>query len=216
MAATHPHPAPSASRTWRLGRFLPAALKAKISPSLVVAVPKTGWNHEYASGAWDYLTTIQEVSRYSVIAGLCRQVAPKARVLDVGCGQGVLAGWLAGAGISRYVGIDVSEVAIEQARRMNPDHEFAVADASTFESSQQFDVIVFNEILYYLKKPEEDALRFARSLAPGGVLIVSIWHHVDGLRTWARLKPAFEELDRVRLTHCPTGLRWELAILRPR
>jgi 2-polyprenyl-6-hydroxyphenyl methylase/3-demethylubiquinone-9 3-methyltransferase len=202
---------------WPVKRFLPPAIKARILPDRSVSIPDATWNQQYDSGTWDYLGTTQEFARYSVIAGYCRQLKPAAHVLDVGCGAGVLASWLASASISSYFGVDLSEVAIEQARRSNiAGAQFAVADAATFEPSQVFDVIVFNEMLYYLENPEEHVRRFARALAPGGLLIVSIFHHDDGIRTWKRLKEGFDELDRVRITHAPTRFKWDVAVLKSR
>ncbi|MEM5299208.1 class I SAM-dependent methyltransferase [Burkholderia sp. JPY481] len=202
---------------WPVKRFVPPAIRARILPAHSVSISDATWNQAYGSGTWDYLGTTPEIARYSVIAGYCKHLKPAARVLDVGCGAGVLASWLSGASISSYFGIDLSEVAIEQARQANIDGaEFAVADAATFEPSQIFDVIVFNEMLYYLEEPEEQIRRLARCLAPGGLLIVSIWYHDDGIRTWNRLKAAFDELDRVRITHASTRFKWDVAVLKLR
>jgi 2-polyprenyl-6-hydroxyphenyl methylase/3-demethylubiquinone-9 3-methyltransferase len=71
-------------------------------------------------------------------------------------------------------------------------------------------------MLYYLENPEDHIRRFARALAPGGLLIVSIFYHDDGIRTRKRLKAGFDELDRVRITHAPTRLKWDVAVLRVR
>jgi 2-polyprenyl-3-methyl-5-hydroxy-6-metoxy-1,4-benzoquinol methylase len=202
---------------WPLRRFLPPAIRARILPAGSLGIPDARWNREYGCGTWDFLGTTRELARYSVIAGYCRHLKPGARVLDVGCGAGVLASWLTGAPISSYFGIDLSEVAIDQARRANVGAaQFAVADASTFVPAQVFDVIVFNEMLYYLDKPEEHVRRFARALAPDGLLIVSIFYHDDGIRAWNRLKTAFDEIDRVRITHGPTRFRWDVAVLKLR
>lgn len=47
------------------------------------------------------------------------------RVLDVGCGYGDLLGLLPPCS---YLGIDVNPLAVEQARRLWPDHTFRVSD----------------------------------------------------------------------------------------
>lgn len=181
------------------------------------SISNTTWNDEYDSGAWDYLSSTKEVGRYSVIVGYCLHFKPAARILDVGCGTGILARWLSNAAISSYLGIDLSEAAIEKARQSNIQRaEFAVADVTTFQTSQLFDVIVFNEVLYYLRNPDDYLGRFARYLAPGGILVVSMWHHADGINTWKRLRAGFEELDRVRIVHVQSGLRWNVAVLIPR
>jgi 2-polyprenyl-6-hydroxyphenyl methylase/3-demethylubiquinone-9 3-methyltransferase len=162
-------------------RLLPPAIKARILPAGIVSISDATWNQEYDSGTWDYPGTTREFARYRAIAVYCRHLKPAARILDVGCGAGVLASWFSNASRSSYFGVDLSEVAIEQARQSNLRRaEFAVADAATHEPSQVFDVIVFNEILCYLENPEEHVRRIARSLAPGGLLIASIWYHDDG------------------------------------
>ncbi|CAB3709341.1 class I SAM-dependent methyltransferase [Paraburkholderia rhynchosiae] len=202
---------------WPIHKFMPVAIKAVILSPRNTSISDKTWNHEYDSGAWDFLSTTKEVGRYSVILGYCLHFKPAARILDVGCGTGILAHWLSSAAISSYLGIDLSAAAIEKARQLNiQGAEFAVADVTAFKTSEVFDVIVFNEILYYLKTPEDHVRRFAQSLAPGGILIVSMWHHADGVNTWKRLRAGFEELDRVRLVHVPSGIKWNVAVLRPR
>jgi 2-polyprenyl-3-methyl-5-hydroxy-6-metoxy-1,4-benzoquinol methylase len=152
-----------------------------------------------------------------VIAGYCQFLNPAARVLDVGCGTGLLAQRLAQDTMSTYVGIDLSPVAIERARRLDLEKaEFIVGNAATFEPPQAFDLIIFNEILYYLMRPEEHAQRYARHLVPGGHLIVSMWYCAGGLRTWTRLDRRFYTLDRVRITHPLSRKRFDVAILKLR
>jgi len=202
---------------WPIHKVMPVAIKAWIMQPNNASISNTTWNDEYDSGAWDYLSSTKEVGRYSVIVGYCLHFKPAARILDVGCGTGILARWLSNAAISSYLGIDLSEAAIEKARQSNIQRaEFAVADVTTFQTSQLFDVIVFNEVLYYLRNPDDYLGRFARYLAPGGILVVSMWHHADGINTWKRLRAGFEELDRVRIVHVQSGLRWNVAVLIPR
>ncbi|HEX7931938.1 MAG TPA: methyltransferase domain-containing protein [Paraburkholderia sp.] len=200
---------------WPAHRFMPAAVKALILPRRALISGQT-WDREYQTGTWDYLSATGELGRYSVISGYCRYLKPAARVLDVGCGAGILAEWLTSARISSYFGIDLSEVGIEKARRSNiTGAQFAVANAAAFDTSQTFDVIVFNEILYYFERPDEVARRFAGFLAPGGIMIVSMWHHPEGIRTWKALKTGFEEIDRIHLVHASSRLKWNIAVLRP-
>jgi hypothetical protein len=46
------------------------------------------WNNE--SGDWQGLRNEGEASRYSEIVKLIGRYAPKGKVLDVGCGEGVI------------------------------------------------------------------------------------------------------------------------------
>src|SRR5262245_51695956 len=53
-------------------------------------VSKERWDEEYASGRWDVMRRSDELARYSVLAGYLRRLHPRGRVLDVGCGEGIL------------------------------------------------------------------------------------------------------------------------------
>jgi 2-polyprenyl-3-methyl-5-hydroxy-6-metoxy-1,4-benzoquinol methylase len=147
-----------------------------------------------------------------VIVGYCRQLGPSGSVLDIGCGEGLLAHWLAGA-CPRYVGIDLSAEAIAIARAKNlPFAEFAVADAADFRPASRFDVIVFNEYLYYFDRPLELAARLAAALTPEGILIVSLSKGPASTQIWRMLRNGFRELEQVEIRN--KGL-WRIAVLQP-
>jgi len=57
-------------------------------------------------------------------------LSPTDRILDLGCGQGVLARTI--PNVKVYLGIDLSAELIEEARKMdtNPTHKYAVSDVS--------------------------------------------------------------------------------------
>jgi SAM-dependent methyltransferase len=108
------------------------------------------------------------------------------RALDLACGEGRNALWLAEQGW-QVEAADFSEVAIEKARRIAGHRgipvSFSVADAVTGEGLtvfQPFDLV----LVAYLQLPDPDldaALAVAASmLAPGGRLLV-IGHHLDNL-----------------------------------
>ena len=125
----------------------------------------------YASGRWDYLADVSEAHRYSLIIG-CADLykGPERAILDVGGGEGILQRRMA---YGRYVGVDVNAEAIRRAQpRANANTEFHVAPGESFEPSGSFDVIVFNESLYYIPKPLEVFERYRRWLKPDGIMIV--------------------------------------------
>ena len=74
-------------------------------------------------------------------------------VLDLGCGQGRDALMFARAG-HRVVGVDVSSVGIRQMRAVAKaeglDVEGVVADISTYEPDQRFDVVILDRVLHML------------------------------------------------------------------
>ncbi len=103
---------------------------------------------------------------------------PPGRALDVACGEGRNAIWLASRGWDA-TGVDFSAAAIERARRLAADAgvtdrtEFVVGDVVTGAlPSGPFDVVV----VAYLQLPAAErsaALRHAaQALAPGGTLLV--------------------------------------------
>lgn len=96
------------------------------------------------------------------------------RLLDVGCGHGHLARSLTARGIA-LVGIDLSEAAVEVARRTAPEARFerAPAEALPFEDGI-FDGAVFLNSLHHV---QADAMaralnEAARVTKPGGRLVV--------------------------------------------
>ena len=101
--------------------------------------------------------------------------------LDVACGEGRNAIWLARQGWD-VTGVDFSPVAIEKAWTLADDAEveWIVADVTDYEPSAPFDLV----ILFYLHvMPEDLAGTFARAidaLAEGGRLI-AVGHAVRNL-----------------------------------
>lgn len=96
-------------------------------------------------------------------------------MLDVGCGEGMLWPALQRAGCGRYLGIDISETAIERARRRwGPPAEFRAVHGDAFHPEERFDAVVFNETLYYFDDPAAALARYEPSLAPGGKFVVSM------------------------------------------
>jgi len=101
---------------------------------------------------------------------------PQGRALDLACGEGQNAIWLATLGW-RVTGVDYSEVAIakacERAERDGVDVEFLCADLVTYEPEPSaFDLVV----LLYLHIPADERRgileRAAAALAPGGTLVL--------------------------------------------
>jgi SAM-dependent methyltransferase len=103
---------------------------------------------------------------------------PPGRALDLGCGIGLNALMLAERGWS-VLGIDWAEYAIEQAIEVAAsrglDAQFVVADITSWQPPEIFDLVI---ITYALPGGEESgrALQTAMSaLAEGGTLIVAEW-----------------------------------------
>jgi 2-polyprenyl-3-methyl-5-hydroxy-6-metoxy-1,4-benzoquinol methylase len=170
------------------------------------------WDDEYRRGRWACLRAPAERARYSVIVGLIAST-PSPSVLDVGCGEGVLYQQFRPYGYSRYVGLDLSHEAIDRAAAgAGPDTTFLEADADTYQAQGPYDVIVFNEMLYYLPEPVQAVRRYARALAPGGRMIVSTWMGSPrAIAILRQLGEAFAVVEETMVVH--RGNQWKLTVL---
>lgn len=193
----------------QIRRLIPASIGSFLVRPGTARIEEQRWDDEYATGKWSNLDSLFEMPRYAVIAGYCRRTADQdpVSVLDIGCGNGLLHHWLSQDGVAgRYLGVDMSSAAIDQARErvgpgVNGQARFLVGDAEYFtpEAGERFDVIVLNEMLYYLDYPEKLVERCADFLAPGGVILLSMWRSPRALATWRRAAPLLDVQDEVRL-----------------
>jgi 2-polyprenyl-3-methyl-5-hydroxy-6-metoxy-1,4-benzoquinol methylase len=135
----------------------------------------SAWDRAYASGRWSFLNTVAEEGHYLIIASYAHRLKPDSSVLDVGCGEGVLQAAFRRFGYARYLGLDISEKAIATASR-NADERtsFQAVHGDSFTTDERFDVIVFNETLYYFADPRRTVQSYAALLKPDGVFIISM------------------------------------------
>jgi 2-polyprenyl-6-hydroxyphenyl methylase/3-demethylubiquinone-9 3-methyltransferase len=92
---------------------------------------------------------------------------PEARLLDVGCGGGLLAPHVAGY---RHVGVDLSERALAVAARHGVQPVRADAGALPFADAA-FDVVVAGEVLEHVEDLDRVVAEALRVLKPGGVFV---------------------------------------------
>jgi 2-polyprenyl-3-methyl-5-hydroxy-6-metoxy-1,4-benzoquinol methylase len=92
---------------------------------------------------------------------------------------------------------------------------FLAADCEEYSPAGQFDVIVFNEVLCCLRDPLRTVERYARSLNPGGLVLVSLCTAARGSATiLRRLKQAYSTVDEVRVVHNGRKVSWVCTALR--
>ena len=133
---------------------------------------------------WDFRTSDYERDKYA--ATLDALPRPRyARALEVGCSIGELTRRLRGRA-DEILGLDVSEVAIAEARRVHGDLrglDFAVLEVPRDWPDGAFDLIVLSEVLYFLEPGEIDALaaRVVGTLSPGGHCVSVCWTGANDL-----------------------------------
>jgi SAM-dependent methyltransferase len=132
---------------------------------------RKAWNQRYRSVDLVWGT---EPNRFVAEALGGRE--PAGRALDLACGEGRNAIWLARRGW-RVTGVDLSDVAIERARKLaaaeGVEAEWVCADLTSYEPDPEAFALV---VISYLQVPE-DARRSvlshaASALAPGGELFM--------------------------------------------
>jgi 2-polyprenyl-3-methyl-5-hydroxy-6-metoxy-1,4-benzoquinol methylase len=97
------------------------------------------------------------------------------RILDLGCGNGVLTKKIADLGYD-VVGVDPSESGVEGAKKMFPDIDFQVCgvyDDPEKAGLGKFELVVAEEVIEHLYYPDE-LLKFSRKvLGKNGILIIT-------------------------------------------
>jgi SAM-dependent methyltransferase len=175
------------------------------------------WTRQYETGAWAYLADLSERPRYSVMVGYLAALAPR-HILDVGCGEGLLARKIRHLPFETYVGIDFSPAPVAAARAALGDDlrlTFAVADAESYQPATEPDAIIFSECLNYLSDPVGIIEHYSKSIASNGFIIISLFQSPRADKAWEMLRPVAEIMDCVNIAH-HSGKRWTIKLLTPR
>jgi 2-polyprenyl-6-hydroxyphenyl methylase/3-demethylubiquinone-9 3-methyltransferase len=175
---------------------------------------KQAWEEQYRQGDWEFMRRLDEVARYSVIAGYLHHLKPGGSVLDVGSGEGLLADHLRPLGYSRFLGVDLSEAAIRQAAgRQDATTAFAAADAETYTPPGRWNAVVFNECVYYFADPVGSVRRYEAFLESGGIFVVSTFRSRRADVIVKRLLESCRLLEETAITNCKGT--WVVRVLEP-
>lgn len=173
--------------------------------------------------------------RLQSIAALA-SIAPRRRVLDLGCGRGELTYYFASRG-SEVTAIDYSESAVELARAccargLQGRVDILCADAASYPYEGEYDLVLAGDLVEHMHQRELAALyrRVATHLAPKGIFVVHTfpnrWYYQYGYARKRRIAAALgEELpveprSRYELMmhineHSPRDLRRQLLAAFP-
>ena len=172
-----------------------------------------------------------------VFAGLLEHglIPDRARVLDIGCGQGLLASWLLSAQAMHAAGdwpahwpaapapralhgIELMPKDVERARRaLGGAAVFTAADMCKADFGS-VDAVVVLDVLHYVDIPaQDDVLRRIRdALAPRGVLVLRVGDAGGGwpfrFSVWVDHVVTFVRGHRNSRLHCRTLADWKAAL----
>jgi 2-polyprenyl-6-hydroxyphenyl methylase/3-demethylubiquinone-9 3-methyltransferase len=142
-------------------------------------VKKVLWDREFSGGKWSFIDDTEGDCVYQYL----HKYLNGGSILDLGCGPGNTATELTAASYTTYVGVDISETALEKARKRSVvagrsrQNSFAQGDFLSYTPQQQFDVILFRESLYHVPfgKVKTVLARFSQYLKPSGLFIVRMY-----------------------------------------
>ncbi len=138
------------------------------------------WEKRWIDDYSFILDELPEFGRHGVIAELINRVVVRGKVLDVGCGTGILAE-LIDQERFLYTGIDVSRtaLAIANRKRGRKGVTFVRGRIEEFSPQDQFSAVVFGEVLYYLEAAK--VLRQVNSwLTPPAMIVASVFSFPEG------------------------------------
>jgi len=154
------------------------------------------------------------VFRHLLEAGL---IADGAQLLDLGCGQGLLAALLRTAGAPRpadYRGIELMDKDVIRARRaLGADCGVVRGDIRTAMYGHA-DAVVVLDVLHYMSVADQDRVlaRIRDALSPGGVLLLRVGDADGGLRfrvsNWVDWTVAFVRGHGATRFHCRSVAQW--------
>lgn len=142
-------------------------------------IKRSLWNAEFARGRWENLARTIGDCLYPSL----EQYGKGGSILDLGCGSGNTGTELAANAYRDYTGVDISDVAIDKARKIAEEdgrtekNRYIQSDIFSYEPTQQFDVILFRDSIYYVPGPKVKGMldRYSKFLKQGGVFIVRLW-----------------------------------------
>lgn len=172
-----------------------------------------------------------------VFLGLLRRglIPPRARILDLGCGQGLLAATLMAADslhaqghwpanwpeapeAPQVRGIELMPRDVERARRAIG--AFAAIEQGDIRAAPfgTTDVAVILDVLHYFARDEQDSVlaRVRASLSPKGVLLLRVGDAAGGLpfaiSNWVDHVATFARGHRLSRLHCRSMREWVAAL----
>lgn len=170
--------------------------------SAIIPQGEGKFNQQWSTGVWDYQDQVpaERLRNAAIGAVLIQKYAPvpsnctaaeicRVHILEVGCGEGAVTDFLTPDQKRGYEGFDVSENAIQIAKKKRANHtahsaggggdigrsglHFFHANVHHVHLKRAYDVIICSEVLYYTEH-ESMIDKFTSALSPQGIVIISL------------------------------------------
>ena len=141
-----------------------------------------------AAKAYEALFVPALFGQWAPMVAVASEVGLGQRVLDVGCGTGVLARELSGRiGPSGHVvGVDPNRGMLAVAAEALPGAEWREATAESLPfPDRSFDAVVSQFALMFFTNRQQAVSEMMRVLSPGGRLVVAVWNSLKSMPAYA-------------------------------
>ena len=142
-------------------------------------------NYAYCSDTHTHIPIVNSIIKFK-----CE------KILDVGCYTGTLPAMLPYNMVSSYHGIDISQSALSVARdKCNglADVSFEIADLEGYNSTRQFDCIIFAGIFTYPTYNDKIAIEYAKKFNPDYIIVQDV---VRKREMYPNLKKNYEQVHK--------------------
>ncbi|NYZ75475.1 class I SAM-dependent methyltransferase [Candidatus Micrarchaeota archaeon] len=99
------------------------------------------------------------------------------KILDAGCGDGVMTRYLTSIRGAKITGLDYNELRLKRARKLLPAVRFVKGDLLKMPfKTNSFDVVFLHHVLEHIKEDEKVLREIRRILRSGGYLLLGVPH----------------------------------------
>lgn len=169
-------------------------------------------NFSAAAASYDRAATLQQRTRETLLADLFARVENPQRLLDLGCGTGLVGQALPDQGFE-LVGVDLAAGMLDRARQRQRYQRLEQADLVGMmagEPEGSYDIVTSADVFIYVGKIDDGVRQVRRVLKPGGLFLFSVESFAPGpewpeqdyrLETSGRYAHAAAYLDRLAAHH---------------
>ena len=178
--------------------------------------PRGRWNYQYAKGQWEGLKDPIEFERQEVCKLFFEKYKSGGSVVEIGCGEGMFVEFiLQQQGYSDYCGVDVSDLAIQNAQKLADNKtKFIIADMDNLDLGKRYDVILYNESINYSKNIERVLKNNIQNLLnPNGIFIISVHNYKHSDEHWSDIHKVLKTIDKKTVKNARS--EWNIEVLTP-